>query len=56
MAEKILLKNASLLNEQAQCIRHQDVLIHAGIIEKISDNGKWMPWNLQKLLTVPGTM
>lgn len=39
MANKILLKDASLLNEEGQCIRHQDVLISNGKIEEISDHG-----------------
>lgn len=39
MADKILLKNAALLDENAQCILHQDVLICAGKIEKIKNTG-----------------
>ncbi len=39
MAKRILLKDASLLNEEAQCIRHQDVLISDGKIKRIIDHG-----------------
>lgn len=35
MGKMTLLKNASLLNEQAQCIRNQNVYIQDGIISKI---------------------
>lgn len=41
MDKKILLKDASLLNEEAQCIRHQDVLISEGRIERITDHGAY---------------
>lgn len=37
MAKTILLKDASLLNEQAECIRHQNVYIRDGKIIKIAD-------------------
>ncbi|MDD7220086.1 MAG: amidohydrolase family protein [Clostridia bacterium] len=35
----ILLKDASLINEEADCIQHKDVLISDGKIQKISDTG-----------------
>lgn len=40
MGNTILLKDASLLDEQAQCIRHQNVYIQDGIIKKIVENSK----------------
>jgi 5-methylthioadenosine/S-adenosylhomocysteine deaminase len=39
MSNKILLKDASLLTEQAQCIRHKDLLVSDGKITKIADSG-----------------
>lgn len=35
--KKILLRDASLLNEEAECIRHKDVLIQDGKIQSITD-------------------
>lgn len=35
----ILLKDASLITEEADCIQHKDVLISDGRIQKISDTG-----------------
>ena len=36
---RILLKDASLITEEAECIRHKDILIQDGKIQKISDAG-----------------
>ena len=37
MNKTILLKDASLIDENAKCIRHRDVFIRDGIIEKITE-------------------
>lgn len=37
MGKTTLLKDASVLDEQAQCIRHQNIYIREGLISKITD-------------------
>ena len=54
MEKAVLLKDASLLDENGQCTLHQDVYIKNGRIEKIAETGKEKFPEAEKVISCPG--